>query len=270
MALFVTDLTPRIGSRVEADRAALLDGSRPEELRALLEKRGVLVFPQVGLDDAEQLALARTLGEVIELGGEAIYKVTLDVTQHATAEYLKGTFYWHFDGWSDDAPSRATILSARAISEEGGQTDFANTYAAWDDLPAEEQARLEKLRVVHTMESIQRRVYPDATEAQLADWRARPSKAQPLVWTHQSGRKSLVLGYTASHIEGMPEAEGAALIQELLDWSTRPHYVYRHQWSVGDLVVWDNTGTMHRVVPYRADSGRMMHRTTLVAEEMLV
>jgi alpha-ketoglutarate-dependent taurine dioxygenase len=270
MKLPTDDLTPRIGTSVAVDSATLLGGFRAEELRALLDQRGVLVFPRVALDDAEQLAFARTLGEVIDQGDKGIYKVTLDVKESATAEYLKGTFYWHFDGWSDDAPSRATILSCRATSQEGGQTDFANTYAAWDDLPASEQASLEKLRVVHTMETIQRLVYPDASEAQIADWRNHVPKSQPLVWTHQTGRKSLVLGYTASHIEGMPEAEGRALIAELLAWATKPQYVYRHQWSVGDIVVWDNTGTMHRVVPYRADSGRMMHRTTLVAEEMLV
>ena len=61
--------------------------------------------------------------------------------------------------------------------------------------------------------------------------------------------------------------EGRTLIRELMDWSTQPDFVYRHEWTIGDLVIWDNTGVMHRVEPYPADSGRMMHRTTLIGEE---
>jgi alpha-ketoglutarate-dependent taurine dioxygenase len=85
-----------------------------------------------------------------------------------------------------------------------------------------------------------------------------------------SGRKSLVLGATASHVEGMEPDESQELLNHLMEQATQPHLVYQHEWQVGDLVIWDNTGTMHRVVPYSADSGRMMHRTTLVGEEPLV
>ena len=74
---------------------------------------------------------------------------------------------------------------------------------------------------------------------------------------------------TASHIEGMSLPEGSALLSRLMQWATQPQFVYRHEWRLGDLVVWDNTGTMHRVVPYALDSGRMMHRTTLAGEEVL-
>jgi alpha-ketoglutarate-dependent taurine dioxygenase len=65
----------------------------------------------------------------------------------------------------------------------------------------------------------------------------------------------------------MPRDEGERLLQELLDWATRPERVYRHEWSVGDMLIWDNTGVLHRAEPYPLDSGRMMHRTTLVGEE---
>jgi alpha-ketoglutarate-dependent taurine dioxygenase len=74
---------------------------------------------------------------------------------------------------------------------------------------------------------------------------------------------------TASHVEGMSLPEGRALLTPLMEWATQFKFVYRHEWKLGDLVVWDNTGTMHRVVPYALDSGRMMHRTTLVGEELL-
>ena len=97
--------------------------------------------------------------------------------------------------------------------------------------------------------------------------RSAPQRVHPLVWTHRSGRKSLVLGVTTSHVEGMDEAEGRQLLASLLDHATAPDRVYSHQWEVGDLVIWDNRGTLHRVTPYPEDSGRLMHRVTLVGDE---
>jgi alpha-ketoglutarate-dependent taurine dioxygenase len=94
-------------------------------------------------------------------------------------------------------------------------------------------------------------------------------RSHPLVWAHASGRKSLVLGATAAYVEGLAPDDSRALLDRLQAWATQPQYVYEHEWSVGDLVIWDNTGTMHRVIPYAADSGRLMHRTTLVGEEPL-
>jgi alpha-ketoglutarate-dependent taurine dioxygenase len=89
----------------------------------------------------------------------------------------------------------------------------------------------------------------------------------PLVWTHRSGRKSLVIGATARHIVDMDFKKSAELLVHLRDWATRPEFVYRHKWTVGDLVIWDNTGTMHRATPYDPNSGRMLHRTKLEGEE---
>jgi alpha-ketoglutarate-dependent taurine dioxygenase len=117
------------------------------------------------------------------------------------------------------------------------------------------------------MEATQRDVFPDPTPEMRAAWARHPDKVHPLVWTHRSGRRSLLLGSSTSHVVGMDEERGRALLEELLTWATQPRFVYRHEWAVGDMVIWDNTGVMHRVEPYRADSGRMMHRTTLVGEE---
>ena len=97
-------------------------------------------------------------------------------------------------------------------------------------------------------------------------WQKSPTKACPVVWTHRSGRKSLLLGATADYVIGMPVEESRALLARLRDWATQPQYVYRHEWQAGDLLIWDNTGTMHRALPYAADSGRLMHRTILAGK----
>jgi hypothetical protein len=102
---------------------------------------------------------------------------------------------------------------------------------------------------------------------ELAVWRKRPPKAHPLVWQHKSGRKSLVLGATTDHVIGMGAHEGRALLDELLARSTTRDRVYRHEWSVGDVVIWDNRGVLHRACPYDPTSLRDMHRTTFAGDE---
>jgi alpha-ketoglutarate-dependent taurine dioxygenase len=228
------------------------------------------VFRGLHIDDATQVAFSKTLGRVEVFGrGEnpEIFRVTLDPAKNPAAEYLRGTFDWHIDGCTDDVPIMATLLSAHAVAESGGETEFASTYAAYDDLSDEEKQRYLALRVVHTIEASQRLVNKDPSPEEVAIWRSRPSKEHPLVWTHQSGRRSLVLGATASHVVGLDRDEGRALLDDLLERSTTPERIYRHQWAVGDLVIWDNRGVLHRACRYDAASPRDMHRTTLHGDE---
>jgi alpha-ketoglutarate-dependent taurine dioxygenase len=273
--LETTDLTPCIGTEIKTDRQTLLSGAPAAEIRRLLEARGVLVFRKLHLTDQEQLAFGKTLGDLVLQGGEDIFKVTLDrkelrADKAYLADYLRGAFFWHIDGSADDVPTRASLLTARRLSDTGGETQFANTYAAYEALPEEEKRALEKVRVVHSIEASQRYVRPEPSYEELMGWRRRyPKKLHPLVWTHQSGRKSLVLGSTASYVEGMSLEDGQALLCRLRDWATQPQFVYQHEWTLGDLVIWDNTGTMHRATPYPVDSGRLMSRVTLAGEERL-
>ena len=261
------DLAPRIGTAIETDVDTLLSGVLAKDIRALLEQRGVVVFPRIDLTDEQQVAFTRTLGRIVDEGVGNVYKVTMDPVENAQAEYLKGAFYWHIDGTMSEMPILASLLSARRLSPVGGDTLFANTYAAFDDLPRAEQEALEELRVVHMFEVAQRFVDPEPSYETLQKWQHFPPKVLPLVWKHRSGRKSLVLGSTASHVEGMDLREGWALLSRLRDHATQEQFVYRHKWNVGDLVIWDNTGTMHKAEAYAADSGRMMHRTKLEGEE---
>jgi alpha-ketoglutarate-dependent taurine dioxygenase len=263
------DLKPAIGSEIRASRDELVDGAHAQVLRALLEERGVLVFPQIGLSDQEQVALARTISDVMPHGRDGILKVSLDGKVSEMADYFKASFLWHFDGFSDPIPQLGTLLSARRLSQEGGQTQFASTYAAYEALPAAMKARVAGMRVVHSNEVIQLKANPDAGEEQLERWRRHGPKLHPLVWTHTSGRKSLAIGETGSHIDGLPVEEGRGLLRELLAFATQPQFVYEHDWEVGDLVIWDNTGTLHRATPYPSDSGREMHRTSLAGHEAI-
>jgi alpha-ketoglutarate-dependent taurine dioxygenase len=254
---------------VDCDRL-VTDPDLPSECLQTLDEHGALVFRELNLDDATQVAFSRKLGHVEVFGrGELpeIFRVTLDPAKNPAAGYLRGTFDWHLDGATDDIPIMATLLSAHAVADAGGETEFSSTYAAFDDLTDDDQQRYLALRVVHSFEAAQRLVNPDPSPKELEMWRQRPAKTHPLVWRHRSGRRSLVLGATASHVEGMEVDAGRALLADLLAWSTTPDRVYRHEWAVGDLVIWDNRGVLHRACPYDAASPRDMHRTTIAGDE---
>ena len=256
---------------VDIDRL-LNDDSLPAGTLDALEANGVLVFRDLHLDDATQVAFSKRLGRVEVFGKGVhpeIFRITLDPAKNPMASYLRGTFDWHIDGCTDDVPIMATILSAHAVAESGGETEFASSYAAYDDLTDEEKERCLSLRVVHSLEAAQRLRNSDPSPDELALWRGLPSKEHPLVWTHESGRRSLVLGATTSHIVGMDADEGRAVLDDLLARSTTPGRVYRHEWTVGDMVIWDNRGVLHRACPYDPTSPRDMHRTTLHGDEAI-
>ena len=263
-----TDLTPRIGTEIRATKEELLQGGLREEIRDLLEQRGVLLFRELGFTDEEQRRFSATIGEVIDQGEKGIFRVTLDRSITPQADYLEATTFWHIDGAHDRIPTRASVLTARVLVDSGGRfTEFANTYAAYEDLPPEKKDWAERQQVVHSQVYLQSAHYTDPSPELAAHWRTHPEQVHPLVWTHRSGRKSLLAGYTAGRIVGMDEEEGARALAEMTAWAGQPQFVYRHYWTIGDMLIWDNTGVMHRVERYPADSGRLLSRCTLAGEE---
>lgn len=267
MKFEVAALTDTIGSEVRTNPQTLLTPEVAREVRSLLVERGVLVFKELNLSDEQQVTLARLLGMLREEGQKGIYKITLDKKANAHRDYLKGSFLWHIDGTHESVPPFASLLTGVTLSESGGQTEFANSYAAYKALSPAQKEKINDLKVVHSVELSMQRAKVEATEDNVKNWRSHANTVHKLVWTHKTGRKSLVIGCHASHIQGMEKQEGQALLQELLDWTTQSKFVYRHEWTPGDLLIWDNTGVLHRVEPYPLDCGRMMHRTTLQGEE---
>jgi len=265
-----------IGAVIHADKAALEDQAFASQVMELVLQHGVVVFPKINLTDAEQLAFTDKLGARVNFttnvpGADAterdVYTVTLDPKINTQPEYVLGTFFYHMDGMATDGipPPRATVLSCRRKAPKGGQTEFASTVAAFEALPKAEQEELEKLRVVHSLVAGVREVQ----DAVNVDPNRRGLKAErPLVWKKPDGRKSLLIGYTADEIVGMTKAEGRALLIRLTEWAAQPAFTYSHEWSEGDLVIWDNCGMLHRVIPYTSDSGRRMHRTSIAGTEI--
>lgn len=278
MAIHFENIKEHIGSSVSwDDRADLFTPEAAKAIRAKVAERTVLVFPELNLTDEEQLAITNAIGPKMRLtnttnvqsNDEDVYQVTLDEKINPQPEYVLGTFFWHMDGITVDTPPPfATLLSCRIAPDKGGQTEFASTYAAYEGLPEEEKQALEGLKAEHSVK---------ASLSPIAD--AIPEKHRervlgiglvkehPVVWTHDDGRKSMVIGTTADHIVGMDIPAGRAMLVRLQEWAAQPAFSLRHKWKKGDFVIWDNTGAMHRAVPYEKSTGRMMHRTSIAGTE---
>lgn len=281
MTLESVALTPRIGSELKLGKAGLLSGDHAQEIRSLLVERGAIVIRDLHLSDEELRTAARTLGD-LRLGGakrgadgktlnegeEGVLKVSLDPKVNPEyARFLFGNHLWHMDGTYEAVPPFATLFTPYRLSQEGGDTMFASTYAAYEDLPEKEKAFLDGLQAVHTMQAALFPAKRDCTPEEFAVWSSYPQRTHPLVWQHKSGRKSLVLSTSAAWIVGMHAADSHDLLQRLMIHATQEKYVYRHKWRLGDLAIWDNTGNMHRAMPFEAGSRREFHRCTLNGEE---
>ena len=257
-----------IGSILHLDKQTLLGGARSSDIRRLLEERAVLIFPKIHFTDDEHIKFTQTLGRYISDrtdGGTT--NITIDPAAGVSANYTKASFYWHFDGYMNEVPILGSILCCVAPSPMGGNTEFCNTYAAWEALPEARKSTIEGLRAIHAMAAAQMSVEPEPSYETFSEWLKVRHSALPLVWTHRSGRKSLVIGNTAVNVLGMDPLEGLELLVWLRDWATQERFRYSHAWSAGDAVLWDNTGTLHRATPYNHKLGRIMRRTKLAGEE---
>ena len=266
--LEATEISPFIGSKVHLSKADLVSGEYADQLKELLEQRGVLVFPEINFTDEEQVAFTKTMGKFLpEMEGQDVYNITLDSKLNPKSDYLKGSLYWHIDGTMNKMPIGSAVLSSKVLPTWGGNTEFCNTYAAWEQLPEKEKQELAGLKAMHSAWTSLMYYDPEPSYAKLNELMGLGEVDLPIVWNHQSGRKSLALGCTAHHVLGMNPTESTRLLVRLREWATQPQFVYSHEWKVGDAVMWDNSGTMHRAMPYDPDCGRLLHRTKTAGEE---
>jgi alpha-ketoglutarate-dependent taurine dioxygenase len=272
-------ITPQLGAYVKTVAEDVLKPGVPGQILDALNTYNVLVFPEVNMSDDTFVALTRSLGETHDLAVTAdssnasdkgIYRIALDKDDKNQLDYIKGNDYWHMDGTTYDTPGKATLLKCESPPSEGGDTDFANLFAAYDALPESRKQEIEGLHVIHCLRAVGRRLYAEPSPEDFARWNGVfPPTDHPLVWHQKSGRTSMLIGSTAEDIAGMPHPQGERLLEELLVWSTQDRFTYRHKWRKGDLVMFNNPGLLHRSHPYDAASGRVMHRTTLKGVEAI-
>ena len=242
----------------------------PEPKRRILEAfrdHHVVVFPGQALTREQQYDFARNFGEIAPSGqpgskrhdvAHVISNLDKDGNPVDRSSSPVGNHRWHTDKSWHAVPPLLTMLRAVELPPTGGDTEFANTVMGYAALPEETKRRIAGLRVVFR--------WGASGGKAMMSMRDAPPVDHPLVRTHpETGRKALYLGNHASHIRGMPEAEGAALLAELLDYATQRQFVYAHRWCRGDLVMWDNRCLLHRAVA-NYDMGkyrRVMHRSVV-------
>ena len=265
-ALATTATAPSIGQRLSPAGGVAITGadlSRPlpaplrDAILAAFLAHHVLVFHDQDLSEDEQLAFTRNFGEIEEHVARhsaaarygLVHKITNvgDDGQLTTRMMQVGNYLWHTDKSYHSVPSLMTMLHAKELPPAGGDTQFANMAMAYEALPEAMKERIAGLRAVHSWAASRRRAgAPPPSDIEM---RERPPVDHPLVRTHpETGAKSLYIGNHASHILGMPEAEGEALLAELVEHATQPQFVYTHQWRDGDLVLWDNRVLLHRAL----------------------
>jgi alpha-ketoglutarate-dependent 2,4-dichlorophenoxyacetate dioxygenase len=270
---FVAEVSPIELRRVhDADTLA--------EIRAGMDEHAVLVFRDQPFSDQEHLEFAQRLdGELhTKLGSSALVKnrfgnealgdiSNLDengeimTTANRRRAYGLGNRLWHTDASFQDPPGRYSMLHAKVVPPAGADTEYADMRAAWDALPDDARARLEGLRVHHSIAySRQTLGFEFSTDEE----EKLKGAVHPLVRTiPRSKRRALYLASHASRIVDWPVPEGRLLLRDLIEHATQPPFVYRHRWHVGDLVIWDNRCTMHRATPFEdAKYRRELRRVT--------
>lgn len=277
------NLEPGAGTLGAVVTDVCLPALQPAEWQAILaafHRYAVLIFPAAGLGEDEHLAFSRRFGRLERTLSQRTARPEISLLSNVDPRsgevaapsdklglFLKGNRAWHTDSSFKVVPAKASLLRAIDVPATGGDTEWADMRAAWDVLAAVDQQRLEGLRAVHSYAWSQGQQVGGPTILSQAEWDALPPVEQPLVRVHPAtGRRSLFLGRHASHVVGMAEAKGRALMAELTADACQPPRLFRHHWRDGDLALWDNRCVLHRGHPWPFEARRIMERTTVAGD----
>ena len=285
MPVSTRQIGPCFAAEVEGvDMTKPLSAEDVAAIHAGMDQYAVLVFHDQQIDDAQQLAFTRSLGEIEQAIGTSLrgpgelrlpttFADVSNLDQHERTFarddrrrlFGIGNRLWHSDSSFKVTPAKYSLLHACSIPSKGGNTEFADMRAAYDALDDETRAEVEDLVCEHSqIFSRQQLGFTDFTDDERE--RFKPVR-QCLVRTHPvTKRRSLYLSSHAGGILGWPVPEARAFLRDLVEHATQRQFVYAHKWRVGDLVMWDNRQTMHRARPFPAHEPRDMRRTTLAGD----
>lgn len=269
-----------VGEVSGVDLSKPIDAETAGQIVKASDDYAILVFHDQTITDEQQIDFSRHFGP-LETTIKAIrpdHKARLDLhvsdvsnldekSKVLSADDRRrmnglGNRLWHTDSSFKKTPAKYSLLSARVIPPEGGETEFADLRAAYDALPEKKKAEIEGLVAIHSVRHSRAKIgFDDYSPEEMERLEYVP---QLIVRTHPgSGRKTLYLASHAAEIEGMPTPEARMLLHDLIEHATQRQFVYTHTWRVGDLVMWDDRCTMHRAREYDLSYPRDMHRTTV-------
>jgi taurine dioxygenase len=264
------------------DIRAPLSAADRDRIRAAWHEHLVLLVRGYRLSDPQLLAFTRNFGELdlppsnensAKFGGDHPAHPEIAVISNiveggkAIGALGAGEAYWHTDSSFVERPPAGSFLHALEIPPQGGNTQFANMYTAYDALPASLKLRIAGLKAIHNFAYTSGGMLRKGFE-NIADVTKAPGAHHPLVRTHpDTGRKALFLGRRlGSYIIGLPVEESELLLDLLWAHATRDEFVWTHEWQVGDLIIWDNRCAMHRRDPFDPAMRRLMHRTQIAGD----
>ncbi|BBK30720.1 alpha-ketoglutarate-dependent 2,4-dichlorophenoxyacetate dioxygenase [Stella humosa] len=278
----IRKLHPTFGVEVVGiDIGEPIDEPTFARIRAAFEEHGLLLLRDQHLDDDIQVAFSERFGPLETTfsqnpaGGTLFARQSnLDIKtgetiplEDARMVYQRANMLWHTDSSFKRVPSLCSLLSARLVPPEGGNTDFADMRAAYDALPDETKTRIEGQIAWHSIAHSRAQVCPDLLTEHQKSVEAPPMKQQLVRANPVTGRKALFIGAHCSHIDGWPEDEGRAFIRQLMETAIKPEFCYSHQWREGDIVVWDNRALLHKATPFDGRKyKRLMQRTTVAGD----
>jgi alpha-ketoglutarate-dependent taurine dioxygenase len=257
-----------------------------DSLKTALAKWQLLLFRDQDLSDSAFLEFCRNFG-TLELLPEPekrhpefpeIFKLSNvkpdgSLTHHddPQAVFLRGTSRWHTDSSFRTIPCLATILYAVTIPPQGGDTEFANMIAAFEGLSENDKAKLATLKAVHSY-AYSRSTNPGELEKMSEEELTQvPNVVHPVVRQQTDGRASIYLGGHVSHLDGHDVVASRAQVRDWEEQFTALENIYRHQWRQGDVLIWDNRSTLHRLTGYEIDKyARVMRRCTVAGYEHVV
>ena len=267
--------TPSFGATVTGFDLISASNDQWRHLEDAFRHFAVLIFPRVHLGEDEHLDFARRWGPLERTLSKRTDRPEVSLLSNVTADdrvaapddtlglYLKGNRAWHTDSSFKKVGAMASILRAVEVPTTGGDTEFADMRAAYDALDATERERLDGLEAVHSYAYSQGLV--GGTDLLSGnEWDDLPPVTHPLVRVHaDTGRKSLYVGRHISHVVGMSESMGREMVADLVDRACRAPRTFRHHWSVGDIVMWDNRCVLHRGHTWPFEERRVMRRATV-------
>jgi taurine dioxygenase len=267
----IRPLSDTIGAEVTGlDLSRPIDDEARDAILAAFIAHQILVFRDQNLTKARQIAFSERFGTLERhtarnrgTNDVPLLHIVSNLDDAGQPSGVVKSTAWHSDKSFRPEPSMATILHAIDLPPEGGDTCFADMYAAYDALPAAEKAELADTRVIHSWELSRGNIGKFISEEEKKD---APPMSQPLVRTHpDTGRKCLFMGEHASYLDGMEMREGRARIERLEEHATNERFVYRHRWRAGDVLMWDNRCLLHRADANfdAARYPRKLHRTCL-------
>ncbi len=273
----ITPTDATLGATITDIDLATMDEAVWRRVENAFHQYGVLIFPGQNLTEAAQIGFASRFGDMELLRADSDEKAVSISNQKPDGSVLKPDEYrykvlrgnegWHTDSSYMPLAAKASVLSAQVVPAKGGETEWADMRAAYDELDADTKERIEDLSAYHSLYQSQAKIGYEIETGSGYGYHTKGAPLRPLVKIHPvTGRKSLFIGRHAYRIPGLDDAEAQQLLDELVDFACQPPRTFGHRWQPGDVIIWDNRCVLHRAQPYDFSEPRILRHVRVAGD----